>query len=630
MNQLLNFFPFIQKSKNDFEHHNKQLNKVTLTGKINSDKHTTNLFEFTEKTSENFSVLKEKLIDILLRNNIYTLSHELQLKADVTINVLIRNLFERTADVGFLATDTQIIKFLNDSNNPVLKESLKLRLKEYVLKYSVYNEIIVFDPRGKVMINLNEENNLSFTEDKIIKQTLESDDYVERLQKTDIFKSQNQTLTYTQKIVDNGNTIGVLCLCFKFEDELKRIFDDFKDTNETILLLEKNRVIASNQKNKYKIHSKFKKIEGDYSIIDQSVGVSAKANPYQGYSGLEWFSVVMKNTREITHEEKNDLIKYNLLNKEIQEIIDEANYIVEDLSDIIINGELIAAKRQIYTLNPILDSLRIISNDLLSTTKKAGENLESLAQQTLKFNLISASKLAVNIMDRNLYERANDSRWWALTPLFIEELTSVEPNSKRLNDVLKYINGLYTVYSNLLIYDKNGKIVASSQEPNVINNKIISKAVNETLRNSDSQRYFVSDFEKTKFYNNEATYLYHAAINNDNAVIGGIAVVFDSSVEFKAILEDCFPDEYKGLSLFITSEGVIVSSSDEALKPTIKCPIDDALLEKITTNETFYDKVSINDKSYLLASALSQGYREYKTSDNNKNDVIALTLYELS
>ncbi|MDQ7068951.1 MAG: hypothetical protein Q9M40_13855 [Sulfurimonas sp.] len=32
--------------------------------------------------------------------------------------------------------------------------------------------------------------------------------------------------------------------------------------------------------------------------------------------------------------------------------------------------------------------------------------------------------LAIDIMDRNLYERANDSRWWALTPLFIEELSS--------------------------------------------------------------------------------------------------------------------------------------------------------------------------------------------------------------
>jgi hypothetical protein len=629
MQQLLNLFPFIEKSKQDFEEHNKLLNKVTLTGKINADTHTTNLFEFAEKTSYNFSLLKEKLINILLKKNIDALTQELQFKANVTINILIRNLFERTADVGFLATDTKIIEFLNNSNNTSLRNNLQQRLHEYALKYSVYNEIIIFDTLGNVMVNLNENNNISFTNDPIIKKTLESDDFVERLAPTDIFKSQKQTLTYTQKIIENGNTIGILCLCFKFEDELQRIFTDFQDSKETILLVQNNHIIASNRVQEYSLNTHFKKIKGEYSILKNTIAVSAKASPYQGYNGLDWFSVIINNTKEPIKKENKNLVKYNLLNEEIVEIIDEANYIVEDLSDIIINGELIAAKRRIYVINPILDSLRIVSSNLLTTIENAGNNLESLLQKSLKFNLISSSQLAVNIMDRNLYERANDSRWWALTPLFIKELSNSSPNTQELNNVLNYINDLYTVYTNIFIYDKNGKIIASSKEPNIIGQQIHAKEVSVTLQNKNAQHYFVSDFEKTKFYQNEATYIYHASINNDDKTIGGIAIVFDSSVEFKAILQDSFPSEYKGLGLFITSNGIIIASTDDTLKPTMKLSIDQAVLQKINANKTYYDKVDINNKSYLLASTLSLGYREYKTSDNYKNNVFALTLYEL-
>ena len=58
-------------------------------------------------------------------------------------------------------------------------------------------------------------------------------------------------------------------------------------------------------------------------------------------------------------------------------------------------------------------------------------------------------------MDRNLYERANDCRWWALDPVLLRltETPPGEPRRQGLEKILAYINGLYTVYSNLLLFD---------------------------------------------------------------------------------------------------------------------------------------------------------------------------------
>lgn len=632
MNDLLDIFPFVKKSQLDFQYYNKLLNKVTLTGKINSDENTTNLFQFADQTNNNFVDIKNNLMRLLLEENINKLSEELQSKAQNLIDTLIRNLFERTADVGFLATDSTIIDFFANSSSEKLQQSLHARLKEYQLKYSVYNEIIIFDTEGRVKLNLNKENKIYRTSDPIIEETLQSDSYVERIAYSDIFRSQTQTLTYTQKILNEGETLGVLCLCFKFEDELQRLFSSFEKENETIVLAQNSKVILSNNSNKFKLNSSIKLPKKPYEIRNNSVVVSAKTGGYQGYSGLEWHLIFIYNPRATSQADtKEELLKHSFINRDVQEIITQADNIVEDLADIIINGELIAAKERVYLLNPILDNLRIISNNLLDTIKKAAQNLEYLVQSSLKHNLLSASKLAIDILDRNLYERANDSRWWALTPLFIEELKkeSLAIDRVKLNKSLLYINNLYTVYTNIFIYDKSGTIVASSKDSSIIGTKITSNVTQDVYKNSNTQHYFVSDFEPTPYYNGEATYIYHASISSQKKSLGGIAVVFDSTIEFQAILQETKVEAIPSTSLFIDREARVLSCSDNSVEILSIFPFDRETLEAINRAKTLYRVIKVEDKEYLLASASSKGYREYKVSDNYRNPLFSITLVPL-
>jgi len=626
MQNLISLFPFVLESKKKFEHQNKLLGKVTLTGKINADASTTNLFEFADNTSRNFAELQENLINILIEENINRLISELKSKAIMTIDILIRNLFERTADVGFLATDNIIVDFLNGN---VSKEITHSHLKEYVAKYSVYNEIIIFDTQGKVKINLNEKNNIHESNDPLIIDTLNSNSYIERYAPSDFFKTQEQTLTYSQKIVNNtGVAVGVLCLCFKFEDEMQHIFKSVQGENETIALCQYERVIASSNTQAVGLNTYFKKSKQEYIIYNSIISIDATTSGYQGFKGLDLFSIIIREPKHINQQKKDKLIKKNETNENIKNIIEQADNIVDDLGDIIINGELIAAKRRMYLLNPILDNLRVISANLLSTIKDAGESLEELAAKSLKFSLVSSSKLSIDIMDRNLYERANDSRWWALTPLFKKELALNEPNTNKLHNVLEYINDLYTVYTNIFIYDTKGKLIASSKDVSKVGTLINDDTVLQTLKNKESQKYFVSKFVETNFYNNEATYIYHASIYNENKILGGIAVVFDAKTEFKAILDDNFPKDVKGFSLFVDEKCMVISSTDKNIQINTLFPIESATFAKIIANETFYGKVTVNEKEYILASTISKGYREYKVSDNYHNTVVAMTLSE--
>jgi len=630
MNEFLTIFPFIHQTQLALEKQNKLLNRVTLTGKINALDIAANLFEFTDRTTSVFDEIKTNLIDALLEENIHKIQNELDFKSKTLIDILIRNLFERTADVGFLATDSVIIDFLQKET--VFVENMKGRLIEYTQKYSVYNDVIILDTLGNVKVNIHPQNNPIVTKDSILREALESDSYIEVYKKTDLFESQDKTLIFAQKIVSNQQTIGVLCLCFKFDDELQRIFAQLSHGNEQLAILDNYGILKSNSK---KINI-IKYSDAQYNIVDKKYfTVTNKTNSYQGYSGIStWYSIAQSTqidskTNDIIEDtEEKEEIAPSLLNDNLKNIIEEANNLVEDIADVIINGELIAAKNRAYVLTPILENLRNISATLLQIIHHSALNLDKVAKESLIHDVKMTSHLAIDIMDRNLYERANDCRWWALTPLFINELSSVTPNIQRIQETLKYINELYTVYTNIFIYNSKGVIVAASLDDTVVGQKVSEPYVQKTLTNKVTQNYFVSDFNNTELYNNKATYIYSASIKCTNNETFGIAVVFDSEPEFKAMLNDSFPKNQKGFSAFVDANKKIIATNSSFLKVFDTLDIDDKYFEG-NNEHAVYDFILLNGMNYIMAIVQSKGYREYKTEDNYKNTLYAATFIEI-
>ncbi|MDQ7060338.1 MAG: cache domain-containing protein [Sulfurimonas sp.] len=503
-------------------------------------------------------------------------------------------------------------------------------LMEYASKYSVYNEIIIFDTQGNVQINMNRDNLIQKSTDPIIEDALNTNDYVEKYSTTDIFASQEKTLVYAQKIRHNSQNIGVLCLCFKFEDELESIFKNLSHNNEILSISGNLGILATNQKSSKNIPIKFE--DKKYTIVNKKyVSVSKQTSGYQGYSGIsDWYATAMQDTIELVKENVNvaNKDKKNLLNQELNDIIEKANDIIDDIADVIINGELIACKQKVYLLTPILDNMRSISTELLSSIKDSIRNLEVVVEEGLIHDAKMASHLAIDIMDRSLYERANDSRWWALTPLFEDELFSDTPDSTKLNATLKYINDLYTVYTNIFIYDKNKKVIASSTDSSIIGNTLSQEYLEKTLFNTNTQNYYVSDFENSSLYRDKATYIYSATIKKSSAVVGGIGVVFDSEVEFREMLNDSFPSSKKGFMVFIDKDKRIISTNHSSLKILDILDIDEKFVA-LKDAHSIYDYLTYDDKEYIVASVSSQGYREYKTKDNYVNATFCLTFIEI-
>lgn len=250
------------------------------------------------------------------------------------------------------------------------------------------------------------------------------------------------------------------------------------------------------------------------------------------------------------------------------------------------------------------------------------------------------SALAIDIMDRNLYERANDCRWWALDAT-LRKLMAEAPGKTRqqgLEKVVGYINSLYTVYDNILLFDTEGRVAAVSNPnyANLVGQVLEERWVGECLALPDSQSYAVSAFVRTPLYASRPTYIYLAALRSpdESRVIGGIAIVFDSEPQFAAMLRDALPREPSGetvansFALFVDAESRIIASTDLSYRVGETLSLPSELLKPPPAG--FARLISLNGQVMAVGARPSTGYREYKGSeDDYRNEVTALVFIPL-
>lgn len=658
--KLLAAMPAVKSYEGRLASLNDWWGKIALIGKINSHNVASTILEDMNLTKGKFGELQKKLTYNLLIENLKKLVLDNSSKAQVAIDLMIRNLFERTADVGFLATDDDIRAFLaDDVADDARVRFIEDRLEEYVKKYSVYDEIIVFDTDGRVKAHLDHNNPVEYSSDPLIAETLQSSaDFVETFRYSELQPNKRHSLIYSCRITEanqkGSRALGVLCLCFRFDDEMAGIFADLLtpgDDGVLMLLGEDGRVIASSDERLVPIQAPFGKARPVnieiYKYRDYIVN-TRKTNGYQGFFGLGWMGRMMSpldsafsnNESMDTKTGYADIIdQASTFPQELKDIRKASADINADLGLLVLNGQIASARKNAAEFMPVLEAIKQIGSDIAQIFADSVNSLQEVTVMSSHLNNAGfLASLAADIMDRNLYERANDCRWWALTSTFRQCLAQSEislSDEQCMMEILQYINALYTVYTNLYLYDKNGRILAVSNpyERSLLGVRVDElSGANAALRNSDSQSYSVSPFARTPLYRNRHTYIYNAAITDlakPERVLGGIGIVFDSEPQFSAMLDEVLPRDETGELLdgcfaFFTERNktIIATANHDELKAGDLLAIDDRFFA-MKNGQRSSEVIQFNGSKYVLGMAVSKGYREYKTIDGYSNDVLA-------
>lgn len=630
--------------------------KIALIGKINSFEVASTILQDMDDTLGQFNLLQERLIESLVNEHTRKIVLQNSSRSQMAIDVLIRNLFERTADIGFLSTDHDVINFLkntqvNESDRTYLEE----RLRAYVNIYSVYQDALLLTPDGELVFQLSQLSRTENIQDPIISQAIENpNDYVEFFGETQLMGNSNPHLLYANAVVEEDVVVGVIVLCFRFNNELEGIID------RLLLDGEANHFSLLNSAGKMLFAPQYAAVENlptlTFNTAPQIISftnksmikVCTKGQPYQDYEGpKDWHmsSLLPLNTIESstikTQGDTANLFSESseisgLIPDELFDIRDQSKTINEDLQLIVLNGIIAAARKDAVEFMPVLEAIKTIGQDISNTFDDSIESLFSAIISGQLNAIRLQANLAVDIMDRNLFERANDCRWWGLSSLLRTALSQEEVDYDCIRQTLLKIHTLYTVYHTLYIYDKNGLYVAFSDDQ--YNDKVGSpveehSGINTLFQLENEYQYTVSNFEPFKCYQGESTYIYNAALrdmNNHENIIGGIGIVFDSTVEFNAILTDILPQK-NGITiagakaLFTTNTGLILASTCSGYLIGQQFLPDINMLE-LEEKGTVATVIKLGDCSYLLAAAKSTGYREYKRDDGYQNPVISWVL----
>ncbi|WP_066708992.1 chemotaxis protein CheW [Curvibacter delicatus] len=626
---------------------------IESSAKMNCPEEARAILPTMAATRDGFNRLEEELVTSLVGEKVATVLAEIGTKAQYVIDIVVRNLYERTADVGFLATDNELCAFVAGLSDDA--PAIRQRLRAYRDKYTVYDEIILLDAAGNVLVQIDEATPLEGSSDPLLAQTLASDGFVETFRASSLRPSKRQALIYSKRMLhpQTGAVVGVLCLCFNFEQEMAGIFCSHGDPDgrANMLLLDgDNRVIESADPLWIPV--------GALVPVNQSASPQLlmfagreylvrtfRAEGYQGYMGpAGWQGQVMIPVDvAFTGATTNTLatlapaVREGLLShaQSFSAPLYEIMTAADTIRRVVWNGQVMTAGRrgELMKLKTILDQISETgarSNDLFS--KSIGDLYETVLTSSLRDSEF-VSHLLVDLLDRNLYERSDDCRWWALTPELRAALAAPELGEaarKQISDILDYINRLYTVYTRIFVYDADGCIVASTQ-PGQADSSVIGRHVDATtlarvqaLRSE--QDYHVTPFEPSALYGGQPTYIYHAAIRdpqNESRVVGGIGIVFDAAPEFAAMLKGGLGGQADMQALFVDRTGRVIASTDPA-RPVGSVLELDAGWSQLPNGQSA-SRIVVHDGQYaIMGCTVSSGYREFKVSDGYSEDVLAI------
>ena len=645
------------------------------------------------QTRTAFQDLTTTLLDSLARRLHARALERMAGKARVAIDILVRNLFERTADIGFLAVDGPVCAhaMLNpgDKGHADSRAALQARFAAYTAKYSVYDDVVVLSPAGDVLARRDGSQPLPRCEEPWIAEALASDaPYFERHGKTTLLAGR-QGLIYARALRAPGASgeqpaLGLLCLSFRLEDEMAAVFGQLlagPDERAIICLLDAERqVLQSSDPWQMPVGASLS-LRGERLMFAgrDYLCATAAASGYEGYMGppgwqacvltpLEWAFEGDQAADDSLRALGETLDTGRLFDAELQGIPREARRIQRNLSRTLWNGKLRSHRQGDGHDGTHVDSgAASFATTLLNEVQRTGGQLRQVFEQaiaTLQQSALAAvfdtalfqARLAIDIMDRNLYERANDCRWWALDvrlqrALAAQGTPQAAAAASEAQHVLQHINSLYTVYSLLLVFDTHGRVVAVSDPAQArhVGRTLTASWVNAVLALRDPERHVVSQHEATPLYDKPGamgdggarpTYVYATSLQHDGQIVGGIAIVFDGGPQFAAMLNDSLPHAAPGtepagaassaVGLYVARDGRVIAGADARWPAGTAAPLPAGTLSALTAGATRHLHVDIDGMVYAAGIAMSQGYREYRQGQApSAEDVAAVLLLPL-
>lgn len=545
------------------------------------------------------------------------------------------------------------------------------RLEDITCSYTLYRDLVIANSDGTIIANSNKITRshllgTNIAQEKWFQQALATKDGTQ-YHAEDLVTSKVErlkSLIYSAAIRENsdnyGRPIGVLGVFFDFQGEAQMILDDhmphdgdsaIEDGWLSFLTNSDGVVIASSDEGLIRLDETARIPRKhrtprlgipsfSYSVIEgrESAIFSSRTDGYLDYPGLGWAAHLIVPKDHLFHPitaMAKPIIGYEeLMQSRIVPDINKQTYAKvqddkESIQLISLNGIVFASKlgKRGVALGPIFDQIKQTGE---FTTAKMEVLLREMAVGELAMNLQAMenfSKQAIDLLDRNLFERAADIRWWSTDHfLWTALMDPTAENYQKAAHRLEVISGSYTMYRNLVLANRLGEIVASAKGEE--RPKLRQIAVYDdpwfamAMRTARSSEYAVQDVMKSRLDGRKDRSLIYAGGVRESGSrqgdpIGALGILFDWDTEAKKILTTCLPKNQDGeliegcAAFYTNSHHEIIESTDSEIFPVgriLKLPNGHVQLKQ---GQSTSGRLTYEQRQFILGSSRTKGYREY-------------------
>ena len=213
---------------------------------------------------------------------------------------------------------------------------------------------------------------------------------------------------------------------------------------------------------------------------------------------------------------------------------------------------------------------RELETQLTKRTANLIQSIEQMTERSRGERMIDLALNAIELIDRNLYERTCDVRWWATDSAVVD--CAADPGAANVAYVaerLAVILRAYTVYLDLWLCDLEGNVLASARSDryavkgaNVAQTRWFQDALK--LRSGDD--YVAGDVERQPLLGDAPVATYCASVreggNAHGRPLGVLAIHFDWETQARTIVEGVRVDDDKARVLLVDSKFRVIASSD--------------------------------------------------------------------
>jgi hypothetical protein len=273
------------------------------------------------------------------------------------------------------------------------------------------------------------------------------------------------------------------------------------------------------------------------------------------------------------------------------------------------------------------------SNRIQSASKSLATESESLVRELADISRhlatnVRGTRLAdlaltnIDLIDRNLYERSCDCRWWATDAAMVQALENpddeslVEHASTRLGVILK----AYTVYFDIVLADLNGTIIANGRPQDYASTGQVqadAEWFRSALATRSGDEFGFQCVHVSSLVNGQRVLVYSCRVGRGGSAtaepVGVLGVIFNwDSLAQRIMHETPIEPERKArtrVCIVDDAGNVLADSENKILHERLHLPEQSRLFTEPKTCAA----LSVGGTDCLVAHARSPGFETYRT-----------------